>query len=376
MSNIKVSIVVPVFNVEPWLPDCVESLINQSLKDIEIILIDDGCTDGSGKICDMFVKRDARVKVIHQENGGAAIARNAGLNIVTGEYIGFCDPDDYMDTDFFENLYLAAKKSDADIAKGKTVKHELGKIVLDFGPSHEKIRNNRAYFASSFGTGIYRNRFLKKYSIDFPAGVITAQDIVFLTKAILLANKIELVDNNSYYHYIRREDSLDSDSLSNAKVLSKITAVTMIIDFINNIQIDSTNYNIIFSMRLNHLIENVFERTNSLDMRYILIKNIIQLYNICKFKDVYNKNNEIIGDLLSKQDETGLLFYLLERSKRRKITKLRFKLFGFIPILKIRYKNNSTIFRLFNLIPLIKISKKKKFSYIKLLGIFPIITIK
>ena len=101
----KISIIVPVYNVEEYLERCVDSLITQTYHNIEILLIDDGSTDNSFSICNRYAKTDKRVKTISQANNGVAAARNAGLAIATGDYIGFVDPDDYVDKDMYETLY-------------------------------------------------------------------------------------------------------------------------------------------------------------------------------------------------------------------------------------------------------------------------------
>ncbi len=111
-----ISIIVPVYNVEQYLEKCVKSIIRQTYKNIEIILIDDGATDSSGKICDKLKLKDNRIKVIHKENGGLSDARNAGLKVAKGEYIGFVDSDDYIKEDMFETLYNLNKKYNSEIS--------------------------------------------------------------------------------------------------------------------------------------------------------------------------------------------------------------------------------------------------------------------
>lgn len=117
MLSGKVSVIVPIYNVEEYLPRCIGSIINQTYKNLEIILVDDGSPDNCPQMCDDYAERDARIKVIHKENGGVSSARNAGLEIVTGDYIGFCDPDDWIDGDMFETLMKYATEYDADIVR-------------------------------------------------------------------------------------------------------------------------------------------------------------------------------------------------------------------------------------------------------------------
>ena len=116
--NIKVSIIVPIYNVEDYLHECLESLVNQTLKDIEIILIDDGSTDSSGEICEEYEKNDKRIKVLHKQNAGQSAARNDGLNISRGEYVIYVDSDDFIVINACERLYNTAKKYNAEIVHG------------------------------------------------------------------------------------------------------------------------------------------------------------------------------------------------------------------------------------------------------------------
>ncbi|HEL7541574.1 TPA: glycosyltransferase, partial [Enterococcus faecalis] len=112
----KISIIVPVYNVEKYLEKCVRSILAQTFTDFELILVDDGSPDSSGAMCDQFAEQDERVKVIHKENGGLSDARNAGIEIATGEYLGFVDSDDYIADDMYELLYTNIVKEDADLS--------------------------------------------------------------------------------------------------------------------------------------------------------------------------------------------------------------------------------------------------------------------
>ncbi|MCC4122244.1 glycosyltransferase [Enterococcus faecalis] len=112
----KISIIVPVYNVEKYLEKCVRSILAQTFTDFELILVDDGSPDSSGAMCDQFAEKDQRVKVIHKENGGLSDARNAGIELATGEYLGFVDSDDYIADDMYELLYTNIVKEDADLS--------------------------------------------------------------------------------------------------------------------------------------------------------------------------------------------------------------------------------------------------------------------
>ena len=125
---IKLSIIVPIYNAQNHLKKCIESIINQTEKDIEIILIDDGSTDDSLKICNEYQRKDFRINVIHQKNSGVSIARNQGIKIAKGEYIGFVDSDDWIDLDMFKRLLEEANREIAKMLKeetGNTLDHVL-----------------------------------------------------------------------------------------------------------------------------------------------------------------------------------------------------------------------------------------------------------
>ena len=117
-DDIVISIIVPIYNTEKYLNECVDSIINQTYKNIEIILVNDGSTDNCLKICDEYAKKDKRVKVIHKENGGLSSARNSGLDILTGKYVCFIDSDDYVATTFVYDMFNLITKYNADIVEG------------------------------------------------------------------------------------------------------------------------------------------------------------------------------------------------------------------------------------------------------------------
>ena len=142
-NDIKVSVIVPVYNVEPYIRQCLDSLIEQTLKEIEIIVVDDGSPDKCGVIIDEYALKDQRVKVIHKINGGVSAARNDGIKEIKGEYVFFCDSDDWLSNDALEVLYLKAKETDSDVVMGdfcEVCDHNYSKIKIF---SNEFITENR-----------------------------------------------------------------------------------------------------------------------------------------------------------------------------------------------------------------------------------------
>ena len=131
----KISIIVPVYKVEPYIHKCIDSILNQTFKEFELILVDDGSPDNCGNICDEYAKKDNRVRVIHKENGGISSARNIGLDVSNGEYIGFVDSDDYIKLDMYERLYNSCKVNNADISIIGTIEvDENGKKLYEHIP--------------------------------------------------------------------------------------------------------------------------------------------------------------------------------------------------------------------------------------------------
>ena len=135
MEDKLISVIVPVYNIEKYLRRSINSIINQTYKNLEIILVDDGSTDQSGKICDEYANIDNRIKVIHKNNGGQASAINLGLDIARGDYIGFSDPDDYINKNFYKNLYILAEKYGTDITECSMIKvkeeEDIEKVYIE-----------------------------------------------------------------------------------------------------------------------------------------------------------------------------------------------------------------------------------------------------
>lgn len=206
----KLSIIVPVYNVEKYLPDCLDSLINQTLTDIEIISVNDASTDSSGEILLEYANKDSRIKIINQENQGQAVARNLALNHAQGEFIGFVDSDDWVDLDYFEKMYNAAKENDCEIACAgfKSFKYAKGRIKKHF-KKVEVIKDiNKKILADNLPDNNYIwNKIYKrdKWNFEFPAGRYF-EDMAILIKILFdLGDMVTVPD--TYYHYRKREDS-------------------------------------------------------------------------------------------------------------------------------------------------------------------------
>ena len=207
----KISIVVPVYNVENYLDKCLDSILNQTLKNIEVICVNDGSTDGSGSILHEYEARDNRLIVVEQENHGLGAARNAGIAKAKGEYIGFVDSDDFVDPTMFEKLYEEACKFGSDIV--------LANVNLYYTDSGEctLFRDNAFYSRMSKGKyfsvmqhprilqfigvwdRIYRRSFLEKHQLLNPVNRIY-EDVLFTVQTCIFAEKISIVNEPLYYY--------------------------------------------------------------------------------------------------------------------------------------------------------------------------------
>lgn len=218
MTVTKVSIIVPVYNVEKYLTKCLNSLINQSLKEIEIICVNDGSTDSSGKILKEFAKKDSRIKVLTQQNSGQSAARNLAINNAIGEYLGFVDSDDWVDLDYFEKLYKTAKENDCDIAcagfkrcgKIKSSKRKSYREVKIYSDINDKVKIDKLPAHNYLWNKIYKR---DKWNFKFTEGRIF-EDMAILIKILFAMDKLVTVPN-VYYNY--RKTANSTVTLNNLK---------------------------------------------------------------------------------------------------------------------------------------------------------------
>ena len=234
-----VSVIVPVYNVEKYLEKCVNSLLQQTYKNIEIILVNDGSTDESGKMCDNLAQEDDRIKVFHKKNGGLSDARNYGVERATGEYIGFVDSDDYIEEDMYEKLYKAIQRSQADMAecsmtriyKNYSEKFYRGdnfQIDLDDEAYvREYIDNVRLY--GSAWCKLLKKEIAEK--VKFPVGKIY-EDCFYTLDLVKYLKKVTVISDSLYNYYIR-EGSITTKSFSHSN-MDYIECINSWEDYIDN----------------------------------------------------------------------------------------------------------------------------------------------
>ena len=232
MNNALISVIIPVYNVEKYLERCVLSVRHQTLEEIEIILVDDGSPDKCPELCDEYALLDERIKVIHKTNGGLASARNAGLQVASGEFIFFLDSDDWLELDGLELLYDTALKYDVDFVRYRAIRsywpgleqHAPGRVedvremsggYYDYGKIKESIYP-RLITTSQLTMGpivaawssLYRSDFLERYKIRFDEQVKFSEDMIFSAKVVMNAKSFYYIEEACVYHYFYNPASI------------------------------------------------------------------------------------------------------------------------------------------------------------------------
>ncbi|MDE7017261.1 MAG: glycosyltransferase [Lachnospiraceae bacterium] len=214
MKRIKISVIVPVYNTVDYLERCVDSIRNQTYENLEILLIDDGSTDGTGQLCDILAKQDNRIRVYHKANGGASSARNVGIQNAIGDYIGFIDSDDYMDTDIYQSMIeLIMEKEYAIVQMSRDERDEAGNRLADvcvppkevrFCDTSNFIRELLLHQADcSFCTKLVKRELFGKHR--FPEGKLN-EDFKLLIPLLLQTEGIAILPKQAY-HVVYRSDS-------------------------------------------------------------------------------------------------------------------------------------------------------------------------
>ena len=218
----KISIIVPIYNAENHLEKCVKSILTQTIEDLELILVDDGSKDNSLSICNAYACRDPRVKVIHQKNAGVSVARNHGIEVAEGDYIGFVDSDDWIDTHMYERLLQEAYKTNADVVMCDiTTVYDSGKTQMD---TITQLSKNHIFKKSDFTPSlllemagsacrcIYKNRYsdnvMQCKNLHFPVGVKFSEDRIFNIYAFGFANKVCYIKEAYYNRYINEKSAV------------------------------------------------------------------------------------------------------------------------------------------------------------------------
>lgn len=321
-----VSVIVPIYKVENYLRECIDSIIYQTYTNLEIILVDDGSPDNCPAICDEYAENDNRIKVVHKENGGLSSSRNAGLEIATGEYIAFVDSDDYIDKTFIEKLYNGITENDYDLCFCKVKLlfddrvEDMAELSLKTGLSYDKFVEHifhcnrdkiiRCYVCRIlFSNKIFKNGFRFNELIKF------AEDKPFLMECLRGVNNYNVVNE---YLYVYRQNSMSlCHTYRNNLIESSMTSYDATISMINDAEIRSYySYSTIYGLLINEIL-----RANEYNYEKIKAVKKLRIYKYYNLKNVFK----------SKSDLTrGIVIYI---SMKMHLTKILFK------INKMRRKN-------------------------------------
>ena len=294
----KVSVVVPIYNVEQYLEKCIENIINQTYKDLEIILVNDGSTDGSPSICDKWKDLDPRIMVIHKENGGLSSARNAGLEVATGEYIMFEDSDDWLKVDIIEKCVKRIEIDNSDLVIfGYQKINEKGEKIGDFTFGNETYSKkemshqlHQRILEMSFGYAwnkLYRMSVIKEIGIINDGSIIDREDLYFNLQLFNYLGTISYLNEIGYY-YLQRDTSL----LHNSN-LARLRGIDVFCEKMHKIEWgNKEDERKVFNMTVLHYLSDC------------IIKNIIWNKSLTS-KDAKKYIKDILNDLDYKQE----LFY-------------------------------------------------------------------
>ena len=224
MNEPLISVLVPIYKIDRYLGICIESLLNQTYQNLEVILVDDGSPDRCPEICDLYASKDERIKVIHKENGGLVSARKAALMAAKGSYIGYVDGDDWVGPGFYHSLYSSIKESDADIAVAgfsrdlfsstKNILNAIPSGVYE-GESLDAVKGKMIADGAFYRHGIttylwnklFKREVIEQYQMGMDNRITIGEDAATVYPAIMASKKIVITDNCAY-HYRQREDSM------------------------------------------------------------------------------------------------------------------------------------------------------------------------
>lgn len=284
-ENPLISIIVPVYNVEKHLSKCIESIIDQTYSNLEIILIDDGSTDNSGKICDKYAVNDERIKIIHKENSGVSKARNLGINSAHGEYISFVDSDDYVDKDYIRDMFLQVKQDGTQLSICNMMIDKNGKYSVRYSydlngvySSEEILKKILNFEMTSSAWG----KLLKKdllNDVRFENYVI-AEDLLFITKVLSKVKKVSVNNHYLYFYVLVASSAIHSgfkyskyESLQVYNKIIKITENTSCYDYAVG-RCVSGNFNVLLKMPKNKYKEEYNKICNTIKKyRKMIISN-------------------------------------------------------------------------------------------------------
>ncbi|KAF5078554.1 Undecaprenyl-phosphate 4-deoxy-4-formamido-L-arabinose transferase [anaerobic digester metagenome] len=328
MTSLKVSVVIPVYNVEEYLKKCLNSVVNQTLSEIEVICVDDGSTDNSLQILEEYAEKDDRIRVISKENGGIASARNKGMEYATGEYIGFVDSDDWIELNMYEKLYENAKFYASDMVmcsahRFDNITHELkydmpyftlerfDETFDDCVFNHNKTKDFFFDICVTPWNKLYKSEFLEEIGVKFHEG-LDFEDNTFFYETYLKASKLSLVRDFLYYYRISRSGSFITSANE------RFFDIVEMFDLTEDVLFKTGNHNTYLVAFSNLRISNTLWRYDQVAEKYkakffdIIKENFKKMNPVCidsldtwntkKYQNILNSNNYREYELMKRID--------------------------------------------------------------------------
>lgn len=288
----RVSIIVPVYNVEKYINRCIDSILSQTFTDFELILVDDGSPDKSGEICDEYAKKDKRIKVIHKKNGGLSDARNVGLEIAKGDFIGFVDSDDYIELDMYEKLLEACEENNSRIAMcgrfnvfGEVIEPFFSFSGYKIWKSKEAIENLLTWdnIDSSSCDKLFNRELFR--DIRFPVGKYN-EDIYVMTRIIHNSGKVVHIGEAKYYYY-HRPNSITTELFSEKKLdllEANYEVVKLVNDYYPELKLKADSFQLKGIIYLSGLLQDKNYKNLYSNSYKLIMKNLY----LNLFKIIYN----------------------------------------------------------------------------------------
>lgn len=322
MQSPEISIIVPVYKVEKYLSKCVDSILAQTFTDFELILVDDGSPDSCGKICDEYALKDSRIKVIHKENGGLSDARNAGIAVAKGEYLGFVDSDDYIAPDMYELLYRLIRENDADISicDAVLVDEETEVNYVDSEKKYILERESalkEMIFKRLFAVNAWNKLYKKELFSDtlYPKGMLY-EDLAITYKLIDKTKRLVYIPAKKYA-YVQRKGSIMNQTGYKVKV-DKVLIVREMIEHFNM----RSCFTELFAGMIRYLLNDIYKMASSGNLvqgqEYLreLEKVIKQHRSLIKVNKYLTFKEKVVLKMAIKHTRLLQCLYARERNKK------------------------------------------------------------
>ncbi len=344
----KLSIVVPCYNVAQYLDRGLRSLSNQLIDGMEIICVEDKSSDNTLELLRDWTLKDTRIKLLENpENIGAGPSRNRGIDAATGDYVGFMDPDDYVDDTFFEKLLAAAERDRAELAIAQLdIKGPRDDVSFDSDRYIKQIEQSHYHWITHYAA-IYNRDFLNRNNIRYPALRVN-EDNVFETMVKLSITRAPTIVRGVKYHYVRRDESLNSEVWSEQKVMDSLAATKMIMDMCNCLGVSGMPYTLTATRYFLYNRSATFNKNSGLGVQMKVCETLCEYFRELADKEFIRHKDARFYNALASGDAGQVREALL----RNKIEIMRIKLFGVFCFFKI-FENkikSETEYRLFGIL--------------------------